>query len=106
VVASAFATSITTTFWDRHEALHQTHLAESSSAFSPALQSAMSGLQSLGVTDPSAAVGLMTQGLVHQAYLLSSLDYFWISGWLCLLPLALLWITRRPSGRTAVVAAE
>jgi DHA2 family multidrug resistance protein len=104
VVASAFATSITTTFWDRHEALHQTRLAESSSAFSPALQSAVSALQSLGVTDSRSAVGVMTQTLVHQSYLLSSLDYFWISGWLCLLPLALLWVTRRPAA--AVAAAD
>jgi DHA2 family multidrug resistance protein len=105
-VASAFATSITTTFWDRHEALHQTHLAESSSAFSPALQSTLSGLHSLGVNDSTAAIGTITQGLVHQAYLLSSLDYFWITGWLSLLPLAFLWMTRKPSGGTRVVASD
>jgi DHA2 family multidrug resistance protein len=105
-VASAFATSITTTFWDRHESLHQTHLAESSSAFSPALQSAVTGLQSAGINDPTAAAGAITQGLVHQAYLLSSLDYFWISGWIALVPLALLFFTRRPTGSAPVVAAE
>jgi DHA2 family multidrug resistance protein len=105
-VASAFATSITTTFWDRHEALHQTRLAESSSAFSPALQSTLNGLQSLGVNDSTEAVGTITQGLVHQAYLLSSLDYFWITGWLTLLPLAFLWMTRRPSDGTRVVASD
>jgi len=106
VVASAFATSITTTFWDRHESLHQTHLAESSSAFSPALQSTVSGLRSLGITDPTAAAGVMTQGLIHQAYLLSSLDYFWISGWLALIPLVLLWLARKPSGAPVVAAAD
>jgi MFS transporter, DHA2 family, multidrug resistance protein len=105
-VAAAFATSITTTFWDRRESLHQTHLAESSSAFSPALQSAVTGLQSSGVHDPTAAVGAITQGLIHQAYLLSSLDYFWISGWITLIPLALLWFARRPRGNGPAVAAE
>jgi len=106
-VASAFATSITTTFWDRRESLHQTHLAESSSAFSPALQSAISGLQSQGVADPTAAAGVVTQGLIHQAYLLSSLDYFWISGWITLVPLVLLWVTRKPSsGGHVTVAAD
>jgi DHA2 family multidrug resistance protein len=105
-VAAAFATSITTTFWDRHEALHQTHLAESSSVFSPALQSAVNGLHSAGVNDPTAAAGTLTQGLIHQAYLLSSLDYFWISGWITLVPLALLWFVRRPQGGGAAVAAE
>jgi DHA2 family multidrug resistance protein len=106
IVASAFATSITTTFWDRHESLHQTHLAESSSAFSPALQSAVSGIQSLGVTDSRAALGLLTQNLTHQAYLLSSLDYFWISGWLTLVPLILVWLTRKPKLKAAVVATD
>jgi DHA2 family multidrug resistance protein len=104
-VASAFATSITTTFWDRHESLHQTHLAESSSVFSPALQSAVGALQA-GGADANAAVGLVTQGLIHQAYLLSSLDYFWISGWLMALPLGLLWVTRRPKGAVGAVAAD
>jgi DHA2 family multidrug resistance protein len=105
-VAAAFATSITTTFWDRHESLHQTHLAESSSVYSPALQSAVNGLHSLGVNDATAAAGALTQGLIHQAYLLSSLDYFWISGWITLIPVALLWLARKPKGAGPAVAAE
>jgi DHA2 family multidrug resistance protein len=104
IIFSAFATSITTTFWDRHEALHQTRLAESSSAYSPNLQDAVSGLQALGVGG-NRAIGVLSQDLVHQAYLMSSLDYFWISGWLTLVPLALVWLTRRPRG-TAVAAGE
>jgi MFS transporter, DHA2 family, multidrug resistance protein len=97
IIASAFATSITTTFWDHREAVHQTRLAESSSLFSPALQQALHGLNGLGVSDGGAA-GVLTQSLVHQAYLLSSLDFFWISGWLSLIPLVLVWLARRPSG--------
>jgi DHA2 family multidrug resistance protein len=106
IIASSFATSITTTFWDRHEALHQTRLAESSSVFSPALQQALKGLAGLGIGDPQAAAGVLTQGLIHQAYLLSSLDYFWISGWLALMPLVLVWLTRRPSATGVIVAAD
>jgi DHA2 family multidrug resistance protein len=104
IISSAFATSITTTFWDRHEALHQTRLAESSSAYGQNLQDAVGGLQALGV-DGSRAIGVLSQALEHQAYLMSSLDYFWISGWLTLLPLALVWLTRRPRA-TAAAAAE
>jgi DHA2 family multidrug resistance protein len=105
IIASSFATSLTTTYWDRHEAVHQLRLAESSSVFSPALQGALNGLKSLGVADPQAAAAVLAQGLTHQAYLLSALDFFWISGALTLLPLALVWLTRRPrSGMTAVAA--
>jgi DHA2 family multidrug resistance protein len=96
IVAGAFATSITTTFWDRHEALHQTHLAESSSVYSPNLQASISGLQALGISNDHTAVGVLSQDLIHQAYLLSSLDYFRISGWLTLAPLILVWLARRP----------
>jgi DHA2 family multidrug resistance protein len=104
ITAGAFATSITTTFWDRHEALHQTRLAESSSVYSQSLQNAVDGLQALGVSG-TRGLGLLSEALVHQAYLLSSLDYFWISGWLTLAPLVLVWLARRPRG-AAVSAAE
>jgi DHA2 family multidrug resistance protein len=103
IIAGAFATSITTTFWDRREALHQTRLAESSSAYSANLQDALNGLHGLGISNTTSALGELTQGLVHQAYLLSSLDYFWISGWLTLAPLLLVWLARRP--RSAAHAA-
>jgi DHA2 family multidrug resistance protein len=104
IIASAFATSITAAFWDRHEALHQTRLAESSSAYSQNLQDAVNGLQALGVSG-ARALGVLSQGLVHQAYLLSSLDYFWITGWVTLAPIALVWLTRRPR-RATLAAAE
>jgi MFS transporter, DHA2 family, multidrug resistance protein len=105
IVAGAFATSITTTFWDRHEAMHQTRLAESSSAYSPSLQDAVNGLQALGVSNDHTAIGVLSQGLIHQAYLLSSLDFFWISGCLMLAPLLLVWLARRPRA-AAHAAAE
>jgi DHA2 family multidrug resistance protein len=79
-------------------------LAESSSAYSPSLQDAVTGLQTLGVSNDRTAIGVLTQGLIHQAYLLSSLDYFWISGWLTLAPLILVWLARRPRGAAHAVA--
>jgi DHA2 family multidrug resistance protein len=106
IVASAFATSLTTNFWDRHEALHQTRLAETTSVFSPAVQSALGNLSTNGLASVGAQLGSVTQELIHQAYLLSSLDYFWLSGWLSLVPLVLVWFTRKAAGGHAAVAAE
>jgi DHA2 family multidrug resistance protein len=63
------------------------------------------GLSGLGLSD-QAGTALLTQSLTGQAYLLSSLDYFWISGVLMLIPLVLLWFTPRPSGNVRVVAAD
>lgn len=105
-IAASFATSITTTFWDRREAFHQAHLADSSSVYDPSMQQALAHLHSLGLSD-SAALAALNRQLTGQAYLLSSIDYFWISSWLTLALIALVWLTKRPhSGGAAHAAAD
>jgi DHA2 family multidrug resistance protein len=105
ITAGSFSTSVTTTFWDRREALHQTRLAEASSVFDPAAQQALSGLHAAGLSDPQSAA-VLTRGLVGQAYLLSTLDYFWISAWLCLLLIVPIWFAKRTLGSGPAAAAE
>lgn len=105
ITGGAFATSIVTTFWDRHAALHQTWLAEASSAFDPRLQHSVEALGSRGLTDLQS-IGVIARTLSSQAYLLSALDYFWICGWLSFAMIALLWFTRRPHGAPIAAAAE
>jgi MFS transporter, DHA2 family, multidrug resistance protein len=51
------------------------------------------------------AYGLLAGNLVQQAYLLSSNDLFWLSGWLALCCVPLVWFARRSiSGGGPVVA--
>jgi MFS transporter, DHA2 family, multidrug resistance protein len=38
---------------------------------------------------------VVTHQLVTQSYLLSSLDIFWISGWLSVAMLAIVWLSKR-----------
>lgn len=95
LIAAAFATSIATTVWDNRAQLHQGRLAEASSLYSPTLQQAAGALQGSGFTDQQT-LGILTRGLIGESYTLSSLDYFWISAWLSVLLIALVWMTRRP----------
>jgi DHA2 family multidrug resistance protein len=44
--------------------------------------------------------------MVQQAYLLSADDLFWLSGWVSLAMIALIWFARRPAGSAAHVAAD
>ena len=105
-LAGSFATSITTTFWDRRAAWHQTHLAAASSIYDPSAQNALEHLRSLGMSD-TAALAALNRELVGQSYLLSSIDYFWISAIACVVLIAFVWMTHRPgSGGGAPVAAE
>jgi DHA2 family multidrug resistance protein len=106
ITAGGFAASIVTTVWDRREALHQSRLSETSSAFDPAMQHAMSHLHHFGLTDLQS-YGVLLRGLVQQAYLLASLDLFWISGWLAVAMIAVVWLARRSvSSAAAHVAAD
>jgi DHA2 family multidrug resistance protein len=106
ITAGSFATSLTTTLWDRREAFHQARLTDSITVYAPAYQQSLAQLHQFGMTDQAAA-GTMTQSLVGQSYLLSSLDLFYLSAWLCVALIPLCFLVRRPSGGgPAAVAAD
>ena len=106
ITAGSFATSLTTTYWDRREALHQTRLADTLNVYAPAYQQSLAQLHQLGMSDQTAAAA-MTQTLVAQSYLLSSLDLFYLSAWLCVALIPLCFLVRRPAvGGPMPVAAD
>ncbi len=104
ITAGSFAVSLTTTFWDRREALHQSQLAETVTQYAPAYQQSLAQLHQFGFTDQGAA-GAMTQTLVGQSYLLSSLDLFYFSAWLCVALIPLCFLVPRPTGSPAAAVA-
>jgi len=105
ITAGSFATSITTTFWDNHSALHQSRLAEASSIYDTNLRESMAQLSSAGLS-PTQSVGVLARELSSQAHLMSALDFFWIAGWLSWAIAGLVWFTRKPRPSGHVVAAD
>lgn len=104
ITAGGFAASITTTLWDRREALHQTRLSEASSLFDPPLQQAVGHLKALGLSDMQS-YAVLAREMASQAYLLASTELFWISGWLAVAMIAVVWLARRASSSGARVPA-
>jgi len=105
ITGGAFATSVTTTYWDRREALHQSRLVESLSGLDATFTQTMSQLHQHGITDTAAAAVVMRQ-VTGQAYLLASLDIFYVSGALVFLLVPLCWLARRPQGGAVAAAAD
>jgi DHA2 family multidrug resistance protein len=105
ITAGGFAASLTTVIWDRREAVHQSRLADSSAPGDPWLQQALANLQHDGLS-LAQSMGVLARNLVNQAYMLSSLDFFWISGWLCFAVVPLVWLTRRSIGGGGPAAAD
>jgi DHA2 family multidrug resistance protein len=101
-LAGSFATSLTTTWWDRREALHQAHLTERVTAFDPVIRAALEQLHALAMRG-DAAFATIEHSLVQQAYMLGTNDMFWIWGWMLLALIAVTWLARPPfaTGRTA-----
>ncbi len=94
ITAGSFAASLATTFWDRGETLHQTRLAESISASSPVAAAAMQSAQGAGLS-VAQSMGLMNQQVLSQAYRLSTIDLFRICGWLSVILIPLIWMTKK-----------
>jgi DHA2 family multidrug resistance protein len=105
ITGGAFAASITTTFWDRREALHQSRLVDTSTAYNPTLQQALDRLHHLGFSDLQA-YGLLARNLAGQAYLLSSVEIFWISGWISVVLIGVVWMAQRTAGSSGPVSAD
>jgi len=104
ITAGGFAASIITTLWDRREALHQSRMADHSSVFDPIMQQAVAHLHSFGLTDLQS-YGVLAHNMMQQAYLLSSLDLFWISGWLSVVLIGVIWIARKAYSHGGAVHA-
>ena len=87
------------------EALHQSRLVEPLTAYDPAFSHTLQQLHLQGLADPATYAAVMHQ-VTNQAYLLSSLDIFYVSGWLALLMVPLCWLVRRPHRAAAPAAAD
>lgn len=103
ITAGGFAASITTTFWDRREAFHQGRLVETPTIFNPDFHQTLARLGEHGFSRLQS-YGLVMRTLVNQAYLLASEDLFWISGWLSVAMIVIVWLTRRARPNGAIVA--
>ena len=105
ITAGGFAASIVTTMWDRRERLHQSRLAETPTVYNPVLHQAVNHLSTRHLTELKS-FGAITHELINQAYLLSSLDIFWISGWLSVAMLAVVWMARHTVADRSIAPPE
>jgi DHA2 family multidrug resistance protein len=91
-LAGSFATSLTTTWWDRREALHQTRLSESITLFNSPAQG-------------QTAFATLERSIMQQAYMLATNDLFWLWGWTFLALIAVVWFARPPFSAAGTHAA-
>lgn len=93
ITAGSFATSITTTLWDRRATLHHEQLVEQLTGSNAAMTQAMAHLHAGGLTS-GQGYALLNNLVDVQSYMLSANDIFYVSGFLFVVLAGLVWLAR------------
>lgn len=101
VLGGSFASSLTTWIWSRREIYHHATLSESVSQWNPATTDYLHKMG--GATQQHLAA--VDKTLEQQAYMLSTIDYFWLLGWLFLALMIVIWFARPPFVRSGAPGA-
>ena len=97
ITAGAFGTSIASTVWEDRTTLHHAQLVEHLTPYTPGALQARDGLVASGLS-PEQALGTLDRLVTGQAGVLALDEYFWISGFLFLSLLAVVWFARPQKG--------
>ncbi|MFW3899500.1 DHA2 family efflux MFS transporter permease subunit [Pseudomonas bharatica] len=91
-LGGSFAASLTTWIWIRRADQHHAYLSESISTYDPATRDALHQLGGAGGT----AYRQLEQMLSSQAYMMSTVDYFTLMGWIFAGLILLVWLAKPP----------
>lgn len=94
-LAGSIGTSITTTMWERREALHHTRLTEAVNLNNPLSQQTFHQLEGLGMSKAQAS-GYLAQQISHQGLIMSANEIFWLFGCIFLGLMFIVWFARPP----------
>jgi DHA2 family multidrug resistance protein len=105
ILGGSFGTSMSVTAWYRREDFHQSRLVENISDFNPVSNVAVQQVNDLGFHGLNGLELIMRQ-ITQQAFMMSTDDLFWISGWVFLSLIALIWFAKPPFVVKGRVLAE
>lgn len=91
-LGGSFAASLTTWIWIRRANQHHAYLSESISTYEPATRDALNTLGGAG----NQAYAQLEGVLNSQAYMMSTVDYFHMLGWVFMALILLVWMAKPP----------
>ncbi|MBW7982018.1 multidrug efflux MFS transporter permease subunit EmrB [Enterobacillus tribolii] len=94
-LAGSIGTSITTTLWERREAMHHSQLAEAVNPYNPLAQQMYGELEKMGMNSSQSSAYLAGQ-ITNQGLIIAANEIFWISAGVFLALLVLVWFAKPP----------
>lgn len=99
-LGGSFAASLTTWIWIRRADQHHAYMSESFSTYEPATREALKHFGGAGPQSYAQLDGILTS----QAYMMSTIDYFTLLGWMFVGLIFIVWLAKPPF--TAKVGPE
>ena len=95
ILASSFGTSLSTTLWEDRANLHHAQLTASLTPYEPNTTALLNQLQASGM-EGDTGLAMLERMVNGQAFMMATIDYYWLAGWIfiCLVPLV--WLARPP----------
>jgi DHA2 family multidrug resistance protein len=98
LLALGFGTSISVTLWDRWATQHDHDVTANLTAYSPQTRQWLDQVQALGL-DRLQGLDALSKTVTQQAFMLATNDIFWVSGWVFLALIGVIWVAGRPERR-------
>lgn len=105
ILGGSFGTSLSVTLWSRREAFHHSRLVENINVYNPLNSQAFHQLN-IFYNSEATSLEQINNIVTNQAYMLSTNDIFWLSGWMFAILIALIWLSRPPFQATKAVMSE
>jgi len=95
ILGGSFGTSLSVTMWSRRESFHHNRLIETINVYNPMSSQAV---QQLNTFNGSEAKSLeqINNIVTNQAFMLSTNDIFWLSGWMFASLILIIWFCKPP----------
>ncbi|WP_075883154.1 DHA2 family efflux MFS transporter permease subunit [Candidatus Protochlamydia sp. W-9] len=107
IAGGGFGTALYVTLWDRREIFHHSRLTEATTIYDPLTWEFYENLkQSLSLSQPESNL-ILEDLLSAQSYLLAVNDVFWLTGWVFLACIPLIWLCKKnTTNKTQQVAMD
>lgn len=93
IMCGGMGASIMTTLWDRRSTLHHAQLTEHTGSSYPVFMQSLQNLMQQGIPEPGAHA-IIDRSISVQASTMAATDIFWMSAYMFLGLIALVWLTR------------
>jgi MFS transporter, DHA2 family, multidrug resistance protein len=100
ITAGAVGASLFTTIWENRAILHHAHLSESVNRGNAAATQTMDQLAALGLS-PDQVLASINRTIDQQAYSMAANDLFYVSAFLFIVMIGLIWIAQPKAGAPA-----